>query len=159
MTQWCTIPAMSWFRFRFWFQAYSESLIPIPIPELLWKPDSDSDSRLTLKAWFRFRFRFQKKILDSTPIPIPAQIFWFLFQLKLRDFKQLFNRHLLDCLSVFSQPIPAPGMAWLTHTGPGQVLAGKLLTTECQMHAFNSNSAWAATGRQTVNNRTPNACI
>ncbi len=37
--QWCTIPAMSWFRFR--FQAYYESLILIPIPGLLWKPDSE----------------------------------------------------------------------------------------------------------------------
>ena len=34
----------------------------------------------------------------------------------------------------------------LTHTGPGQPLAGKLLTIERQMHAFNSYRAWAATG-------------
>ena len=82
-SQWCTIPAMSWFQFR--FQAYSESLIPIPIPGLLWKldsdSDSDSDSRFTLKTWFRFQFRFQQKVHDSTLIPIPGQILWFWFQL------------------------------------------------------------------------------
>ena len=68
--QWCSIPAMFWFRF--WFQTYSESLISILIPGFLWKPDSDFDSN------------FQQKVPDSTLIPIPAQILWFRFQLELR---------------------------------------------------------------------------
>ncbi len=71
--QWCTILALSWFQFRFWFQAYSES--PIPIPGLLWKPDSDSDSKLPLKAWFRF----QQKVPITGPkslIPIPIAGLW-----------------------------------------------------------------------------------
>ncbi len=49
-------------------------LIPIPIPGLLWKPDSDSDSRLTLKAWFRSQ-EFSKCLIPiPIPIPIPVNI-------------------------------------------------------------------------------------
>ncbi len=61
--QWFMISALSWVRFR--FQAYSKSLIPIPIPSLLWKPDSN--------VWFRCLIPIPgPKSLIPTPIPIPG---------------------------------------------------------------------------------------
>ncbi len=52
-------------------------LIPIPIPGLLWKPDSNS--RCTLEAWFRFRFQFQFQAYFESliPIPIASKSSWF----------------------------------------------------------------------------------
>ena len=55
-------------------------LIPIPIPDLLWKPDSNSDSRLTLKADFRPKFSDSDSNSDSRSFPNVWFRFWFRFQ-------------------------------------------------------------------------------
>ena len=52
VSQWCTIPARSWFR----FQPYSESLIPIPIPGVFQMFDSDSGIGI-VHHWCQSTFR------------------------------------------------------------------------------------------------------